>query len=80
MTASRETFELASKEGFGLPTKWGWVVFRGVIAILFGLILTAIGMTYESGATTVIGILLLALGAILLTLKIIRRNQGSQLP
>jgi hypothetical protein len=52
----------------------------GLIAILFGCILTAIGMTYESSGTTVIGILLLALGAVLLTLKIIRRNQGSQLP
>ncbi len=38
MAASRETYELAGKEAFGLPTKWGWVVFRGVIAILFALI------------------------------------------
>jgi uncharacterized membrane protein HdeD (DUF308 family) len=38
MATSRETFELSSKEAFGLPSKWGWVVFRGVIAIVFGLI------------------------------------------
>jgi hypothetical protein len=51
----------------------------GLIAILFGVILTAVGMTYESSGTTVIGILLLAVGAVLLVLKIIRRNQGSPL-
>lgn len=51
----------------------------GLIAILFGVILTAVGMTYESSSTTVIGILLLAVGAVLLVLKIIRRNQGSPL-
>jgi uncharacterized membrane protein HdeD (DUF308 family) len=30
----------ASKEGlgFGLASRWGWVVFRGVIGVLFGLI------------------------------------------
>jgi|KBSMisStaDraftv2_1062788.scaffolds.fasta_scaffold64954_4 uncharacterized membrane protein HdeD (DUF308 family) len=28
----------ASKETFGLASKWGWVVFRGVIGVLFGLI------------------------------------------
>jgi uncharacterized membrane protein HdeD (DUF308 family) len=39
MATSRETFELAAaREEFGLPSKWGWVVFRGVVAILFGLI------------------------------------------
>lgn len=38
MAVSNDTLGLESRESFGLPTKWGWVVFRGVIAILFGLI------------------------------------------
>ena len=31
---------LSSKEGlgFGLASRWGWVVFRGVIGVLFGVI------------------------------------------
>jgi uncharacterized membrane protein HdeD (DUF308 family) len=28
---------LATKETFGLASRWGWVVFRGVLAVLFGL-------------------------------------------
>jgi hypothetical protein len=51
----------------------------GILLLLFGLLLTAIGFNNESTGLTAIGILLLAAGAILLTLKIIRRNQGSQL-
>jgi uncharacterized membrane protein HdeD (DUF308 family) len=27
-----------SEETFGLASRWGWVVFRGVIAIVFGLV------------------------------------------
>jgi uncharacterized membrane protein HdeD (DUF308 family) len=40
MATSKGTFEVAAqeREEFGLPSKWGWVVFRGVVAILFGLI------------------------------------------
>src|SRR5262245_54545348 len=38
MAASKETFGLTSKEAFSLPSRWGWVVFKGVIAILFALI------------------------------------------
>ena len=29
---------LASEEGFGLASKWGWVVLRGVVAVLFGVL------------------------------------------
>jgi len=29
---------LETKETFGLASRWGWVVFRGVIGVLFGLI------------------------------------------
>ncbi|WGD55808.1 hypothetical protein QA641_19120 [Bradyrhizobium sp. CB1650] len=47
----------------------------GLIAILFGCLLTAVGVTFESTGTIVIGVLLLALGAVLLVLKIVRRNQ-----
>ena len=29
---------LEAKETFGLASRWGWVVFRGVIGVLFGLV------------------------------------------
>ena len=29
---------LAEKEELGLASRWGWVVFRGVVAVLFGLL------------------------------------------
>lgn len=48
----------------------------GLIAILVGCLLTAVGVTFESTSTTVVGVLLLVLGAALLTLKIMRRNQS----
>ena len=48
----------------------------GLFAIIIGCLLTAVGVTFESSGTTVVGVLLLALGAVLLVLKIIRRNQG----
>jgi hypothetical protein len=51
----------------------------GVLLLLFGLLLTALGLTGDSGGLTTIGIILLVAGAIFLTLKIIRRNQGKQL-
>ncbi|MDH2382055.1 MULTISPECIES: hypothetical protein [Bradyrhizobium] len=47
----------------------------GLFAIIAGCLLTAVGVTFESTDTTVIGILLLVLGAVLLVLKIMRRNQ-----
>jgi hypothetical protein len=37
-------------------------------------------VTFESGGTTFVGVLLLVIGAVLLVLKIIRRNEGSSLP
>ncbi|KWV57257.1 hypothetical protein AS156_40080 [Bradyrhizobium macuxiense] len=51
----------------------------GLVTIIFGCLLTAVGATYESSSTMVVGLLLLVLGAALLTLKIIRRNQSSSL-
>jgi branched-subunit amino acid transport protein AzlD len=51
----------------------------GILLLLFGLLLTALGFSSESTALTAIGILSLAAGAIFLALKIIRRNQDSQL-
>ncbi|MCP1832406.1 hypothetical protein ACVIHH_002786 [Bradyrhizobium sp. USDA 4518] len=48
----------------------------GLIAIVVGCLLTAVGVTFESTSTTVVGVLLLVLGAALLTLKIMRRNQS----
>jgi len=51
----------------------------GVFAIIIGCLLTAVGVTFEYSSTTIIGVAFLVLGAVLLTLKIIRRNQGSPL-
>jgi succinate-acetate transporter protein len=51
----------------------------GLFSVIIGCLLTAVGVTFESTGTIVFGVLFLALGAILLTLKIIRRNQGSPL-
>jgi uncharacterized membrane protein HdeD (DUF308 family) len=51
----------------------------GILLLLFGLLLMALGFDSESTALTAIGILSLAAGAILLALKIIRRNQNRQL-
>jgi hypothetical protein len=51
----------------------------GLVSVIFGCLLTAVGVTFESTGTTVVGVLFLALGAVLLTLKILRRNQGNQL-
>jgi hypothetical protein len=51
----------------------------GLVAIIIGCVLTAVGVTFEYSSTTTIGVLFLVLGAVLLTLKIIRRNQGSPL-
>lgn len=47
----------------------------GLIAIIIGCLLTAVGITFESTGMTILGVLFLALGAVLLVLKIIRRNQ-----
>jgi branched-subunit amino acid transport protein AzlD len=65
---------LASESPILLIKKLG-----GVLLLLFGLLLTALGFNSESTGLTTIGILSLAAGAILLALKIMRRNQGSQL-
>jgi hypothetical protein len=51
----------------------------GVFSIIIGCLLTAVGVTFESTGTIVVGVLFLALGAVLLTLKIIRRNQRDPL-
>jgi hypothetical protein len=51
----------------------------GLIAIILGCLLTAVGVTFESGGTTFVGVLLLVLGAGLLVLKIVRRNQAPPL-
>jgi hypothetical protein len=47
----------------------------GLFAIIIGCLLTAVGVTFESTGTTIVGVLFLAVGAVLLVLKIIRRNQ-----
>ncbi|MBR0715109.1 hypothetical protein [Bradyrhizobium liaoningense] len=46
----------------------------GLFAIIIGCLLTAVGVTFESSGTTMLGVLFLALGAVLLVLKIIRRQ------
>jgi hypothetical protein len=50
----------------------------GVLLLLFGLLLTALGLSGDSGWLTTIGLVFLVAGAISLTLKIMRRNQGRQ--
>jgi hypothetical protein len=50
----------------------------GMVSLIIGCLLTALGIEFQSTSSTVVGILFLALGAGLLVLKIIRRNQGSQ--
>jgi hypothetical protein len=50
----------------------------GLLSIILGCLLTASGVAFESTGVTVVGVLLLALGAILLTLKIMRRNRSNQ--
>ena len=52
----------------------------GLLAIIVGCLLTAVGVTFESSGTTFVGVLFLVLGAGLLVLKIVRRNGGSPLP
>ncbi|MBO9624264.1 MAG: hypothetical protein J7500_16265 [Sphingomonas sp.] len=47
----------------------------GMLLILVGLVVGAIGVVQQSGRLTVGGIILLAAGALLLALKIVRRNQ-----
>lgn len=51
----------------------------GLISVIIGCLLTGVGVTFKSTGTIVVGVLFLALGAVLLTLKIIRRNQRSPL-
>ena len=48
----------------------------GVFAMVVGGLIAAIGADVESTTTIAIGILFVIVGAILLVLKIIRRNEG----
>jgi hypothetical protein len=52
--------------------------FGAVASLVLGLLLTATGLNGGYPALTTIGALLLAVGAILLVLKILRRNQDVQ--
>jgi hypothetical protein len=52
----------------------------GLFAIIIGCLLAAVGVTFEYGGTTFVGVLFLILGAGLLVLKTVRRNDGSSLP
>jgi hypothetical protein len=51
----------------------------GILLLFFGLLLTALGLSNDSDGLTTIGILSLAAGAIVLVLKIIRRNRSGPL-
>ena len=48
----------------------------GVFAMIVGALIVAIGADVGSSITIAIGILFVVVGAILLVLKIIRRNEG----
>jgi hypothetical protein len=50
--------------------------FGAVACLVLGLLLTATGLSGDYRMLTTIGALLLVAGAILLVLKIVRRNQG----
>jgi uncharacterized membrane protein HdeD (DUF308 family) len=50
----------------------------GLFLIILGCLLTAAGVSSASTALTTFGVLSLIAGVILLVLKIIRRNEGSQ--
>ena len=50
--------------------------FGAVVSLVLGLLLTATGLSNDYRVLTMIGALLLAVGLILLVLKIVRRNQG----
>jgi hypothetical protein len=50
----------------------------GVFAMIVGALIAAIGADVGSSTTIAIGILFVIVGAILLVLKIIRRNEGGQ--
>jgi hypothetical protein len=51
----------------------------GLLLLLFGLLLLVMGFNGESTGLTALGVFSLAGGALLLALKIRRRNQGNQL-
>ena len=48
----------------------------GVFAMIVGALIAAIGADVGSSTTIAIGVLFVVIGAILLVLKIIRRNEG----
>lgn len=50
----------------------------GVVAMIVGALIAAIGADVGSSTTIAIGILFVIVGAILLVLKIIRRNEGGK--
>jgi LPXTG-motif cell wall-anchored protein len=53
--------------------------FGGLVFLLFGLLLLGTGFSNQSTGLTLLGVAALAGGAVLLALKIRRRNQGDQL-
>jgi hypothetical protein len=61
----------------------GYVLFAkkiyGLFLIILGFVLTAVGSESNAPGLTALGILCLIAGAIFLVLKIIRRNEGSQI-
>jgi membrane-bound ClpP family serine protease len=61
----------------------GYVLFAkklyGLFLIILGFVLIAVGANSNAPGLTAIGILSLIAGVILLVLKIIRRNEGSQI-
>jgi hypothetical protein len=49
----------------------------GMFSLVLGAVLTAVGFSFDSAGTIVVGVYFW--GALLLALKVIRRNQGNQL-
>jgi LPXTG-motif cell wall-anchored protein len=61
----------------------GYILFGkklyGLLLIILGCLLTATGISSNYPGFTALGILSLLAGAILLVLKIVRRNEGGQI-
>jgi hypothetical protein len=51
----------------------------GLFSIILGCVLTVVGVSSASMGVTALGILALIVGVVLLVLKIVRRNQSSQI-
>jgi drug/metabolite transporter (DMT)-like permease len=50
----------------------------GLLLLIFGVVVALLAYSNGSTGLSVLGILMAAIGVVLMALKIVRRNQGSQ--